>query len=299
MSLRRYFFAALAAAALVTSGATVAAAGPWALAPGEYYTELRGSFFSSGTFYDNDGNRMSVDGLYEQRALTSLTELGWKKRWSVQMSLPVVSNTVRSGGAAATSSGLSDLALGLRWSLANGPRATAVQLRWSGPTGYNPNLAPGLGSGMQHLSAGLETGAPLGDMGFVQAGAGYDWEFLSIGAREQSLEPLGLPLTPTADWADHAYATFAVAFWMGRLQAAGLYAGDFVVETGRTNKSTSHLAGPRFTYRVDERLDAFFGSWHSPGGKNVLHLDQYYGGVAWKLTKLNRLQGFLGGDKRP
>lgn len=299
MSLRRFHIAALAAAALAMGGATVAAAGPWALAPGEYYTELRGSFFSTGSFYDNDGNRMPVDGLYEQRALTSLTELGWKKRWSVQMSLPVVSNTVRSGGGAITSSGLSDLSLGLRWSLVNGPNAAAVQLRWSGPAGYNPNLAPGLGSGMQHLSAGLEAGMPLGDMGFVQAGAGYDWEFLAVGAREQSLEPLGLPLTPKADWADHAYANFAVAFWMGRLQAAGLYAGDFVVETGRTYETTTHLAGPRLTYRVDERLDAFFGSWHSPGGKNVLHLDQYYAGVAWKMTKLNRLQGFLGGDKRP
>ena len=50
---------------------------------------------------------------------------------------------------------------------------------------------------------------------------------------------------------------------------------------------------------VDDRIDAFAGSWHSPVGKNVLHIDEYYAGVTWKATKLNRLQGFLGGAKRP
>lgn len=300
MSLRRFPIAALAAAALATCGAAVAAAGPWALAPGEYYTELRGSFFSTGTYYDEQGDRMPVGGLYEQRAVRSYTELGWKKRWSVQMSVPLVSNTVRElGGLVGTSSGLGDLDLGLRLSLANGPRAAAVQLRWSGPTGYNRELGPGLGNGMQRLFAGLESGAPLGGIGFVQAGAGYEWEYLAIGAREQNLVALGFPMTPKSDWADHAIVNAALGFWMGRLQVAGLYDGSFATETGRTYETTTHLAGTRFTYRVDERLDAFAGSWHSPGGENVLHLDQYYAGVAWKTTKLNRLQGFLGGDKRP
>ena len=47
------------------------------------------------------------------------------------------------------------------------------------------------------------------------------------------------------------------------------------------------------------RLDVFAGSWHTPSGRNTLALDQYYAGLAWKSTKLNRLQGFLGGDARP
>jgi hypothetical protein len=61
----------------------------------------------------------------------------------------------------------------------------------------------------------------------------------------------------------------------------------------------SHLAGARFTYRVDSRLDAFAGSWHSPAGEHVLHLDRFYAGLAWKSTKLGRQQGFLGSDRRP
>jgi hypothetical protein len=64
-------------------------------------------------------------------------------------------------------------------------------------------------------------------------------------------------------------------------------------------KVETQFAGPRLTYRVDDKLDAFAGSWHTPSGRNSLHVDAYYVGVSWKQTKLNRLQGFLGGSKRP
>jgi hypothetical protein len=48
---------------------------------------------------------------------------------------------------------------------------------------------------------------------------------------------------------------------------------------------------------VDSRVDAFGGSWHTPGGRNSLHYDQFYAGIAFKTTKLGRLQGFLGSDR--
>jgi hypothetical protein len=51
------------------------------------------------------------------------------------------------------------------------------------------------------------------------------------------------------------------------------------------------------TYRVDERMDVFAGSWHTPRGRNVLHHDLYYCGIAWKHTGLDRLAGALGGTK--
>lgn len=296
MSLRRFHIAALAAIALSASFAAVAAAGPWALAPGEYFTELRGSFFSSGSYYDNDGNRVQAGGLYEQRGLASYTELGWKKRLSVQMSLPALSNTVRDeAGPTATSSGFGDVHFGLRYSLRNGPGAAAIQFGWTAPSGYNSHLSPGLGSGLQRLAASLEVGQPLGKRGFVQAGAGYAYDFLSVGARSTDTSDVA----SKRKWADHVLANAAVGLWMGRLLVSGQYEGELASKSGFDTETTAHAAGPRFTYRVDERLDAFAGSWHTPGGKNVLHVDQYYAGVAFKLTKLNRLQGFLGGDKRP
>ena len=33
--------------------------------------------------------------------------------------------------------------------------------------------------------------------------------------------------------------------------------------------------------------------------RNDLHVDEFYAGLAFKSTKLNRLQGFLGNDSRP
>lgn len=294
MSLRRFHIAAIAAAALAASS-VAAAAGPWALAPGEYYTELRGSFFSTGTFYDDDGNRMPSGGLYEQRAVSSYTELGWKDHWSVQLSLPALSNTVRDGGSAATRSGFGDFGLGFRYSLVNGPSATALQFGWTAPAGYNTRLGPALGSGLQRLQASLELGRPLGTNGFVQVGGGYAYDFLTVGARSTDASDVASKRT----WSDHALAHAAVGLWMGQLQVAGQYRGEIGTSSGLDLETTTHLAGPRLAYRMDERLDAIAGSWHSPGGKNVPHLNQFYAGVAWKMTKLNRLQGFLGGDKRP
>ncbi len=295
MSLRRFHIAALAAAALTALGAAAAAAGPWALAPGEYYTELQGSFFSTGTYYDNDGNRMDLPGLQEQRALTSYSELGWKPRLSVQLSLPALSNTERAAGTAMSNQGFGDFGFGLRYALHNGASATSLQLAWRAPAGYNRMLAPALGSGRQRLALSLGLGRPLGHKGFVQLGGGYAYDFVKVGAHKSDATADAID----RNWADHVLANGALGFWMGRLMVAGLYEGEIAASAGDALKSTSHLAGPRFTYRVDDRLDAFAGSWHSPGGENVLHVDQYSAGVAWKMTKLGRLQGFLGGDARP
>jgi hypothetical protein len=57
---------------------------------------------------------------------------------------------------------------------------------------------------------------------------------------------------------------------------------------------TQTIVGPRFTYRVDERMDVFGGSWHTANGENVLHENYYYFGIAWKHTSLDRLAGALG-----
>ena len=50
-------------------------------------------------------------------------------------------------------------------------------------------------------------------------------------------------------------------------------------------------------YRVDERLDLFGGSWHTPSGETVLHKNQLYLGLSFKQTRLDRSPGFLGGSR--
>jgi hypothetical protein len=41
------------------------------------------------------------------------------------------------------------------------------------------------------------------------------------------------------------------------------------------------------------------GSWSTAAGRNALHYDQVYVALTFKQTKLNRLQGFLGGTRAP
>lgn len=300
MEPKRVALAAVAAALCVASGAH---AGPWSLAPGEYYAELSGSFYSAGTFYDDAGARRPLGGLAEQRAVASRLELGWRKRASLQLTLPALSVTSRPpAGLPATSTGFGDFGLGLRYGLWTGRRAVALQFQWTTPTGYDARIQPGLGDGHQKLDAELELGSPLGRFGFLQAGAGARYDYRTLGGRSTALTGA---FGSDRDWANDALIDGAIGLWLGGgLQVAGVYQGAFVVNTGRAIldaqgnpeelKVDDQQAGVRVTYRVDDRLDAFAGSWHSPGGRNVLHLDQFYCGVAWKQTRLGRNQGFLG-----
>ena len=326
-----------AVAAAIVCAATSASAGPWSLAPGESYSELGGAFSSSGTFYTPDGERAQLGGLWEQRTLFSYTELGWKKRASVSLRLPIESVTARLDGAHApsTSTGLGTVELGLRYALWTGANAGALQFRWSAPLGWNRSLFPGfgegaaavsnasrygyragndtladMGGGRQALELGLQTGWRIGGRAFLEAGAGYRYEFLQAGAHSQDSIDVANADT-RSDWSDNITIDGVLGtWWSNRLQVAGLYRGVFSMASGRREITSSgvitetelqvytQLAGPRVTYRVDDHLDAFAGSWHSPGGMNSLHVDRFYCGVAWKQTKLGRLQGFLGGTGR-
>jgi hypothetical protein len=143
-------------------------------------------------------------------------------------------------------------------------------------------------------------GGAAGRNGFWQASGGYVYDFMTLGKRESgTLAPTttGQYVPGERNWSDHATVSAAYGFWLGRLLVAGLYDGFLPVQTGRGYEESAQRAGPRFTYRVDSRVDAFGGSWHTPGGRNSLHYDQFYAGIAFKTTKLGRLQGFLGSDR--
>jgi hypothetical protein len=300
MSSRFLTAAALAAAAWVALGATVALADPWSLAPGEYYTQLTGFSSATQSYYNDDSKRTDLGYTAGQRVFSSYTEFGWKKHLSAQLGMPFITHAASMPGASMTRSGLGDFDLGLRWKLANGTTAAALQFDWTTPTGYNRKLPLAIGSGTQSLALALHVGGSAGRNGFWQLSGGYLYDYLAIGKRTSgTIAPssIGQYVEGERDWSDHATVSAAYAHWFGRLLVAGLYDGFLPVRTGRGYDVTAQRAGPRFTYRVDERLDAFGGSWHTPGGRNSLHYDEYYAGVAFKVTKLGRLQGFLGSDK--
>ncbi len=326
MRLRRQIVAASAVAAMVACSAISATAaplaslantpagGPWSLAPGEYYTELSGSTFRTGSSFDNGGVRKYFPGEKQQTGLQSYTELGWTKRFSFQLSIPLVTNTARGAdGIGVSNTGLGDLGLGLRYRITNGSTATSIQFRWEAPLGYNARLDPPLGDGLQKLSATMQFGLP-GPVGrsFLQCSAGYRYEYLEPDRKAYVAWTYSAdsPTPPSHDWADFATFGGAAACWTGRLQVAYLGAIDVPLNTGRGAITDPHgtsykplvreLAhGPRLTYRTDNRIDTFAGCWLTSAGKNTLCFTEYYVGLAWKSTKLNRLQGFLGGDARP
>ncbi len=310
MHLRRSFAAALAAATatLVVAGAAFAGplasfadapiAGPWVLAPGEYYVGATGSSFHTTTAFDDNSERSLITGEAEQRSVGTYIEMGWHKHTSLQFSVPfVTSSTWTPSGGPASMTALGDFGLGYRRALTTQGLVSALQLRWEAPLGYNDELSPAVGDGRQKLSAGLELGGKLGKGGFWSVGGGYRYDYRAVGARASVDDTTAN--AASQDWSDHATAHAALAFWVGRLQLAGLYGADLPMQTGRRYDIEQHVAGPRVTYRVDGGLDVYAGSWHTPSGRNAPHVDQYYAGIAWKLTKLDRSKGFIGGDARP
>jgi hypothetical protein len=150
MSLRRSFAIALGAVA-VLSLSSAAQAGPWGLAPGEFYTELSGSFVATDSYKDSNGDRPPLGGTFEERALTAHTEFGWKTHTTFIMEVPFVRRTFASdlpSGGTLTSSGLGDIGLGLRFAGHVSGLPTSVEAGWTAPLGTNRNLFPGTsGSG--------------------------------------------------------------------------------------------------------------------------------------------------------
>ena len=291
-----------------------AAAGPWSLAPGDFFAELRGGVGNGDSYHDWEGERQTLfrGGEHEERALASYVEMGWTKRFSIVLGMPVQSVTRRfaTDPLRPTTTGFGDGLFGLKYNLANGNTAMALQLDWRPPLGYQRDLgltaadsldcgdADGdgdsldtncarqvgnarLGEGVQDVTLALHVGTTFGS-GFFQAAGGYRYRF--------------------EDPDDQIAVTGDAGWWFGRsLLLAGNYVGDFASANPErvTDKVSSQRVGPRIVYRVDPNLDVFAGSLHTLMANNALHLDSYYVGIAFRETSLNRLQGFLGGAPSP
>lgn len=279
-------------------------AGPWGLGKGQWGSNLEGSSFTSRTFHPADGGRADTGLVVEQRGLTTTTEIGLKRGFTFRFSLPVLSVTRRNAAVEGTATGFQDVGLGVRWNLMNARSAVALEANWSGPTGYNrhlDSLGLRLGDGLQELSADLALGTALFGRGFVQGSVGYAYRYLSINERDKGPVVAGDLHTAKYQWADHLVASADLALWVRpSILVGGRYQGRLSLSAGpMVAESDAHLVGPVLLYRVDDRLDVLAGSWSTASGKNTLHVDQVYVGMAFHKTTLNRLQGFLGGTTSP
>jgi hypothetical protein len=267
-------------------------AGPWLPAPGEYYSEFRATQTSIRSAYDDEGTRTTGLGgaKFEERSLLSRSELGWKSWMSVVLGLPAKSVTFSADSPAFSSSatGLEDFEFGIKIKLKGGPTALALEGSWQAPLGYQRDVNPSLGAGVQQLVGRLSIGSGLpGNRGFMQLAGGYRYygeDFQDRGV----FAVAGDAMEGQAD----------VGVWLGSsLMLAGHYETSFGL--GDDPRPSTHVVGPEVRFRVDERIDVFAGSRHTAAGKNAFHQDGVYVGLAARHSSLNRVQGFLGGTRRP
>jgi hypothetical protein len=287
-----------------------AQAGPWLPAPGEYCVELRGGLFSADSYHNDDGDRLSLDGKWEERSVRATVELGWKKRASFFMTAPFISATQRYATGTRTSTGLEDIRLGLRYRLHQGASALAAEFDWQGPLGYDRTSSvfgdPLRDGGLEQISLSLLYGTPLTKRGFFQMGLGGGYRYLALGGSGKHVTNPEDPEAPVIDeaknrWGVPLLGSADLGLWLtDRILVAGRWSGTTTASHGDLYpERTVHLAGPMLLYRVDDRLDLVAGSWSTAIAHDAPHYDQAYVGIVFKQTKLNRTQGFLGGLKTP
>jgi hypothetical protein len=290
MSLRRTVAAAVAVATLTLASPSradlPAATSPWVLRPGEFYSEITGSLFSARSFHDNDRERPPLDGKLDERELMSWNELGWKPRASVWIGIPLVNR----GFTRLTAP------LGANRKLFPGSDGDGG----TDPSRYPPyslsNAADTslyFNQGLQSLRVGVDFGGHAWKHAFWTAGGTYRYRFLEF-----------LQTGGSSHNARFVEANASLGWWAKKsLLVSGLFSGEWSM-----NQSANYdqdltldrepmrlLAGPRLTWRVDERMDVIAGSWHVVRGQNVLHYDQYYFGIAWRQSGLSRYAGAYGG----
>ena len=296
-----------------------AGAGPWGLAPREWYERVESGVFSSPSVYLDSGLRADTGLVVERRTVSLYNELGWKQGMTFLFRLPAVSVTRRDDSRAkqATATGLQDLLVGMRFSLLQGRVPTALEVAWTAPLGYNRNLdalGMGLGDGQQQLSVELHAGMEFLGRGFVQVSGGRVDRFLGTGGMVRALYPVVRATRLESDsalransdseravWSDRLAASADAAFWVSRSVLAGArYRGFVTLSRGQLTPDINlHQMGPMVLYRVDDRLDVYAGSWIATAGRNTSRANEAYAGLAFHKTKLNRLQGFLGGKQGP
>lgn len=321
MFARKTFVALWVAAAAASIVAPPATAGPWLPNPGESYASLSGSWSSSETYYDVDGTRTTLPGggVDERRTARGMVELGWKPWASFTLDVPFVSATRITDDDLTdyTETGFGDMVVGLNWRKASkrqGATAWSLETTAKVPLGYwqdwlmpastiahldstvlldaspadSANYVrfggpPVLGDGQFDLQGLLHFGTAIGQIGFVQLRGGYRHR-------------MGYP-------ADQALAGGDLGLWVApKLLLSGRYDGAFAVGDGDdtdADRIGRQRAGGELLYRIDGRMDVFAGTLHTFGIENALKRDEYYVGIAVRQTSLERLQGFLGGTRRP
>ena len=308
---KRRLRAAIAFAGLLLALPCPAAAGAWVPQPGDHYSIMGGSYFSSDSYYNSDGQRVPMwsGGQHEEKALYAYSEFGWKKNRSVVVGFPYVNVSHRLGASpdsGRSETGFGDLLFGLRFKLHQRTNALSFEADWRPPLGYNRNLAPRIGDGASSVVGKLLFGAPLGVSGFVELEGGYRAYTEKQAPANQVLIGGTVGIWMGESWllAAHQDASLAQASSGRTYQALYIKTPDgrpwttSEAAAGTTNSQVSiQTLGVTLLYRVDQHLDLVAGSTHTLSAMNAAHEDRFYVALAMRQTKLGPLQGFMGGRR--
>ncbi len=283
--------------------APLASAGPWMLAPKEYFSEIRGTAFETDSRFTDETNRepLPAGARYAERSLSLYSELGWHKNCNLIVSLPYKNAHFRQevSGIDESQTGFQDLDLGLKFGLARGRLPAAVQVEWRTPLGYNNHLTPALGEGLQGLSGQLLVGASLPALGgFVQARGGYRYLARVPNETRERVYRLSTDVSSRVKetveiTGAETFFTADAGFWITRQlllagNVNGLWHSDEVsvkdeislhTTAGDTSFTVSDdlgkletfelLLGPTLIYRIDDTLDLVVGSSHTMAGRTT------------------------------
>jgi hypothetical protein len=149
--------------------------------------------------------------------------------------------------------------------------------------GYYRESLPPIGPGVQNLGGRLVFGTGITPIhGFLELGWGY------VYRSEQALDRM-VHNANLGVWATSS------------LLVSARYSGTTYVGSSddAANESDAFRVGPEIRYRLDDRMDVFGGASYTLAGRNADRTDEYFVGFAVKRTRLDRLQGYLGGKHRP
>ncbi len=259
--------------------------GAWTVSPGEWYSEVSASrlYASSRFLADSRNAALPAQGRFQQFDAVSYSEIGWLKDLSFALAVPFSSRSVRRGSGTETVSGLSDLEIGLRYRLRPDAPGLVFEGAWQAPAGYNKYLDPRLGDGRQKFFGAIHAGTRLpGVPGFVQASRGFF--FVSEDGELY--------------WRTRVEA----GVWVGsRVLVGGRYADEAPLSSANEIATLGHAyrAGSVLLVRLDDQFDLSAGADRQVAGRNVLEGTRFHVTLGFKQTKLNPMQGFLGGSRKP
>jgi len=149
-----------AAIALLSATPTIAFAGAWTPKKGENYIKESFNYFETSS-------RFGPEGGFENFRNVNFNHLTFFAQGAY------VKTRNQDSGVTTFGSGISDIDLGLRYRVIDGPIVVSVQGLFKAPYLYDKNADLPIGNGQEDFEGRVLVGAPLGDRAYGALEAGY------------------------------------------------------------------------------------------------------------------------------